>query len=398
MKAKKLSVILIIALLLAAISPAALAAPGGSAMEGLVLLYGADEEGNNVSGNYWNGFVVADPDGQQYVIAGSGSYLDFVGQGDTVITPTAFTDEGSCAVTATVYDISAGVALYKVDGSIPGATALYMADSTRIDIGGEVKVVGFDWTRLSGSNTRAMHSSFDTTVSASFEGEKYTFYTLADAAASADWESAAVVNEDGHVVGIFVADSDLTTFFPVDVIISALGYKEGTHVTAPNEDGPGVGLIVTLVLIAALAVILGYSYLSYRRKVAAGHLPDNRKNRRGEDDSDIPMAGNYHPGERLCIIGISGYYAGQKFRINGEVTIGRSAARCNLVFPDSTRGMSSVHCMIRQRGGQLEVKDLGSTSGTFCRGLQVAPNTSVMLSPGERFYLGGPQTTFEVSL
>ena len=400
MKYRKLRIMLIIAVLCAFMLPvSALAAdiePGSDA-KGLVLLYGADADGNNVSGNYWNGFVVEDPDGQQYVIAGSGSYLDFVGGGEG-ITATAFTDEGTQAISATVYDISAGVALYKVEGSIPGASALHLADSTHIEIGGTAKVVGFDWTKLSGAETAVMHSAYATKVTGSDDGDKYTFYTIETAAPDSSWESAAVINDDGYVVGILIS-GDMDSFFPMDVIIRSLGYDDDADVTKDlkkDEDGNGGGVVVILLVVVILG-ILAYGYMRYRKNVAAGYTPDRRKKKR-DDDEDIPLAMNYQPGERLCIIGISGYYAGQKFRINGEVTIGRSTARCNLVFPDSTRGMSNVHCMIRQRGSQLEVKDLGSTQGTFCRGLQVAPNTSVLLSPGERFYLGSPQNTFEVSL
>jgi len=403
MKLRKLCLTLLIAALcLPALSAAAFAdavTPGDDA-KALVLLYGADSEGNNLSGNYWNGFVVEDSEGDQYVIAGSGAYLDVIATEEkeqTEITATAFTDEGTETVEATIYDVSAGVALFKADGDIPGVEPLPIASTKRVKAGDTVKVVGFDWTKLSGAETAAMHSAFVTEIEGTREEEKYTFYTLAEAAPDADWESAAVINDDGYVIGILIFDGDADSFFPMEYVLTALGYDADTAVTKDKDGkGGGGGLVVALLLILAVAAILAYGYIRYRKNVAAGYTPDRKA--RNKDDGDIPLAMNYQPGERLCIVGISGPYANQKFRINGEVTMGRSTTRCNLPFPDSARGVSYVHCMIRQRGGQLEVKDLGSTRGTFCRGLQVAPNTPVLLSPGERFYLGSPQNTFEVTL
>ena len=371
-------------------------------MNGLVLIYGSDTSGNKTSENYWNGFVTVGADGEQYVLASSNSYLDFFNELNPSQKLIAWNDTGSATAEAKVCDVSAGVALYRISGRVSDASELPMAGSSHVKIGDTVTVIGFDWDKLGADGRKdiaAMHSSYETKVERSVAGEKYSFFTLADPAPNANWESALVLNSEGYVVGILVTDSDLVTFFPMDAIIRELNYSgDVTEKIKQKRSGPAAPLVIFL-LIAAVVAVGGFALVQARRRRGKSVAQQRRGVSRpaGQGEDSIPDASDYHPGEKLCIIGVSGYYAGQKFRINGEVTIGRSAARCNLLYPDSTRGISSIHCMIRQRGNQLEVKDLGSTYGTFCRGLQMAPNSPVLLSPGEQFSLASPLNTFEVS-
>ena len=46
------------------------------------------------------------------------------------------------------------------------------------------------------------------------------------------------------------------------------------------------------------------------------------------------------------LVGISGFYEGQKIPIDGEIIIGRDSERCSLIYPADTKAVSSVHCKV----------------------------------------------------
>ena len=92
-----------------------------------------------------------------------------------------------------------------------------------------------------------------------------------------------------------------------------------------------------------------------------------------------------------------GHFAGQTFPINGVLYIGRDPQRCQVVFPSDTRGISSMHCELRQQGSSIVIVDKGSTYGTFVAGgRKLNANESVQLRPGDSFYLADPMNEFKV--
>ena len=99
---------------------------------------------------------------------------------------------------------------------------------------------------------------------------------------------------------------------------------------------------------------------------------------------------------RLCIAGEGGLFNGQKFAMDGSITIGRQAGRCNICYPPDTRGVSGMHCQLRQIGNQIELIDLGSSYGTFVNGQKIIPNMAVRLNVGDRFWLASETNTFVV--
>ena len=77
--------------------------------------------------------------------------------------------------------------------------------------------------------------------------------------------------------------------------------------------------------------------------------------------------------------------------------MGRDPQRCQVVFPSDTKGISSMHCELRQQGPSVTLKDSGSTYGTFLAGgRKLNANESVMLKPGDSFYLADTKNEFKV--
>lgn len=101
---------------------------------------------------------------------------------------------------------------------------------------------------------------------------------------------------------------------------------------------------------------------------------------------------------KAVITGTKGVMAGRSFNVGGELVFGRNGQKCGVVFPVDTKGISGVHCQIRQSNGGYEIVDLGSSNGTFLgSGQKLIPNVPVFLPSGTYFYLGSADQLFQIT-
>ena len=106
-----------------------------------------------------------------------------------------------------------------------------------------------------------------------------------------------------------------------------------------------------------------------------------------------PTASNA-PAHLLCS---RGNFAGTTFPINGILSIGRDPKRCQIVFPNESQGISSLHCELRFQGNVVTLTDRGSSYGTFLTGgRKLNNNETVTLKPGDSFYLADTKNEFKV--
>lgn len=105
------------------------------------------------------------------------------------------------------------------------------------------------------------------------------------------------------------------------------------------------------------------------------------------------------PGDSgLRIQGVNGIFAGRRFAISGQVSIGRNPAGNDLVYPENTPGISGSHCILFVRDGQLYLQDVGSSNGTFLAGgRRLTPNMAVPLNVGDRFFLATERESFVIA-
>lgn len=99
------------------------------------------------------------------------------------------------------------------------------------------------------------------------------------------------------------------------------------------------------------------------------------------------------------IVGIAGVYAGNLFPMNPNgIMMGRDTVACQLVFPESTKGISRHHCVVRYlpETGMFVINDIGSSYGTFLINGTKSGSTPTAIKTGERFYLGSKSNMFEV--
>lgn len=87
--------------------------------------------------------------------------------------------------------------------------------------------------------------------------------------------------------------------------------------------------------------------------------------------------------------------ARKRFVIKGTLRFGR-AADCNVQYPDGAPGISGHHCEIVEENGQVYIRDLSSTHGTFVNGERIAANQPVALAEGCKVSLGSQKESFQI--
>ena len=96
------------------------------------------------------------------------------------------------------------------------------------------------------------------------------------------------------------------------------------------------------------------------------------------------------------LICTKGQYAGATFPINGCLSMGRDPQRCQLIFPNESKGISSLHCQVRQQGNSVTVTDMGSTYGTVVMGRKLNAHETAALNPGDSFQLADASNEFKL--
>ncbi|MCC8082327.1 MAG: trypsin-like peptidase domain-containing protein [Lachnospiraceae bacterium] len=166
----------------------------------------------------------------------------------------------------------------------------------------------------------------------------------------------------------------------------------GSGATIPIE------LIVVIVVIAAAVVVL-VAVLFLRKKRPASRSADAPSGASGHVIPPAaptgPVAGDGDAGFRIQ--GTAGAFAGRRFRLEGEVRIGRDAGRCGIACPPDTKGVSSVHCIIRVQGTSISIEDQGSTYGTTVNGKKLTAHRPQPLALGDRICLGSEREAFQIT-
>ena len=196
------------------------------------------------------------------------------------------------------------------------------------------------------------------------------------------------VDENGAVVGINTSDesnaagNDADLYYSVPISYAADILKENdiefeTAKETFRMTTKRIILLAAIVLIIAVAAILILRF----KKLGREYLEDQAKKEAQE----------------LRLQGMSGIFAGRRFPIETQVTIGRSPSN-NIVYPTETEGVSGNHCVIIRSSNQIYVKDTGSTYGTYLNGDSRLPaNQLVTVQVGDKISLGSPAETFIIT-
>lgn len=87
--------------------------------------------------------------------------------------------------------------------------------------------------------------------------------------------------------------------------------------------------------------------------------------------------------------------ANKRFVINGTLRFGR-AEDCNIQYKENSPGISNHHCEIFVENGQVYIRDLNSSYGTFVNGSRIASNQPAPLTVGTEVSIGGVKECFRI--
>lgn len=114
-----------------------------------------------------------------------------------------------------------------------------------------------------------------------------------------------------------------------------------------------------------------------------------------QDHSPLHQESKYRVG--AVIKGVSGILNGKTYILTEETPLvfGRRTEKCNVLFPNGTKGVSSMHCKVKWANGKVMIKDVGSTYGTWLNEkTRLEPNRYYELPDNGVFYLGSKENMF----
>jgi len=176
----------------------------------------------------------------------------------------------------------------------------------------------------------------------------------------------------------------------------------GPAAAAPQPGGRQDGFEPGTAGIAAVAVMLaaigGFLIVRARRKGTAAKPAPSPARAPAAVPSGAPAAPQAAAApEAIQLVSAGGVLMGRSFPVAGTLTIGRDARRCNILFPASAPGISTVHCEVRPGAGGVFLTDLGSSYGTFLPGgKRLEPGRPVPLGRGGAFYLASGENQFVI--
>jgi hypothetical protein len=137
----------------------------------------------------------------------------------------------------------------------------------------------------------------------------------------------------------------------------------------------GCGIVVLFVLFGVLALLI--RALSRRPRLQPGGPPPS---------SSLPARGPTPPPDRPAVElhFLSGPLAGRTVPLQPRVRIGREPVDNDLVLEDAS--VSRHHALIAGHAGGFQVKDLGSSNGTFLNGMRL--DRPLQLSVGDLLKVG----------
>lgn len=346
-----------------------------------------------------SGFAVGNPKKPiEYIVTNAHVILDdFGNQGNLRV---YFSYAQNDFVVPTIYkvDKDKDIAVLKLPEPTDKRTALVLCPKEKVNGSDEVSALGYPYTSdLLGDNSK--YDINDVTVTRGvisreyYENQKMRAMYQIDAYINHGNSGGPLVNAKGEAVGIntvgIEGDGSVNGAIQIDELINLVPRDQlGYVLSTDNKFNP-----VPLIIIAAAVVVAGgavFAVIMLKKKKASAPAGYGGASKPASRSSSAKTNGG-------VITGMKGIMANRTFDINGSITIGRNAQKCNVAYPIDAKGISGVHCQIRQASGGYEIIDCGSSNGTYLgNGQKLIPNVPVFIPDGTFFYLGSAEQLFQI--
>ena len=205
-----------------------------------------------------------------------------------------------------------------------------------------------------------------------------------------------LINENGHIVGVNVmvtsldyGSAEYSYATPIDSVTNITS-KLGLGLLSADQtvDFPiwiVIAIVAAVLVIAGLVVVIIVIAMGGKKKEAAAAAAAAAEAAK-KAAATVPH-----------LVIQTGRLAGRRYRIEGNIKIGRDGSQCQIVYPADTAGVSGTHCEVFIQNGTVYIRDLKSSYGTFLGGgMQLQPGNAMPLAIGSTFYLASPENTFIV--
>ena len=227
-----------------------------------------------------------------------------------------------------------------------------------------------------------------------------TTYILSDAKINGGNSGGPMVDEYGQAVGINTAtirdssngdfSNNMTLAVSMDYVMDALDDLDITYIkgSADGTTGNSTQLIIIIaiaVAVIAAAVIIIVVVVNNNKKASTSSTYNQGNGGNGgysnPNNGATTVITSQTAQRRLVVTCERGPLKGQRVSSYSSIRVGRNPSACQLAFPDTTPGVSKMHCELSLTPGGAVVSDLGSTYGTYL-------SDGKKLMPGERRNIG----------
>jgi len=325
------------------------------------------------------------------------------------------------AATPVAYDANIDYAILAIE-PITARKPMVLLSSTQVERAETVYALGFPGVAdgLNDAGDILPSTVEDITItrgivsktSAQFNGVSYI---QSDCTINGGNSGGPLVNEQGYCIGINTfgaaqGDSTYGHIF-IDYVMQVLdeagvpyinaGSARGAAASGQAAGGLSVGSAIAIVAVVILLVI-STIYMFKRAQNSTGRAGYVKKRIVKQDPNAVPYEtfAEYQArkqAEGFTIRCVSGMFEGNEFTVEDTILFGRDAVTCNIVYPDGTPGISTLHCKLMVSENGLTIMDLDSSYGTFLGdGTRLAPYQPFSLQSGDSFYLATRENAFTV--
>lgn len=300
------------------------------------------------------------------------------------------------------YDANNDFAILKLSEKLTNRKPIALLSPKELHKSQDIYCIGFpglsDDMSMSGnpsleSRIKDMTITNGTVSNNEYTNSNGTACILSDAKINGGNSGGPMVDEYGQAVGINTftigyvksGTNNMTLAVSMDYVMDALDDLNITYIKGSANMGSGSAVAAILVVIILAAVVVIVIVVKNNKKaVAVTSGTSSNSNNGGSSNNN--GGGGYVPIQptmqrKLVVTCERGPLKGQSVSSYSSIRVGRNPSACQLAFPDTTPGVSKMHCELTLTPGGAIVNDLGSTYGTYL-------SDGKKLMPGERRNVG----------